>query len=108
MISIASSRNGSGRFQNVVHDMPLIGKGVPAAARSSASPSGWVWARPFGRTPPATSFPSTTGGGNVSGTFVMTVVTPAAFRSGIIVRSRIDRYVTGSCFRVSKDRSKIS
>ncbi len=99
---------GLDAFQKVVQDIPLIGNGVPAEANSSARSRGDVNARPLGSTPPATTLPSISGGGKVSGTLVMTVVTPAAVRSGRIVRSLIDRYVTGSCFWLSKVRSKMS
>src|SRR3989337_2720816 len=87
----AASRNGSGRFRNVVQDIPLMGNGVPASSSSPASDSGWVNGRHFGSTPPATIFPSTRGGGKVSGRFVITVVQPAAPRSASIVFSLIER-----------------
>jgi hypothetical protein len=89
--SIASARNGSGRFRKVVQDIPLIGNGTEASSSSSASSVGCVNGRHFGRTPPATSFPSIRGGGKVSGTLVMTMGTPAAARSVSIVVSLIER-----------------
>ena len=106
--SLASSRNGSGRCRNVVHDIPLIGNGVPPRARSDASDSGYVNGRPLGSTPPATSFPDTSGGGPVSGTFTITVSVPAAVRSCRNVRSRIDLWVTGNCLPAPRRVSRMS
>jgi hypothetical protein len=100
--------NASGRFRNVVQLMPLIGHGAPAFSRSSASDAGAVKSRPFGSTPPATSFPSISGGGNVRGTLIISERFPAALRSGISVRSLIERYVTGNCLCVPGTVSRMS
>src|SRR6266540_205794 len=92
-----SSRKGSILFWYVVHDIPLMGHGVPPRSRSSASAWGHVNALPLGSTPPATSRPLISGGGNVSGTFTVSCSLSAAVRSRRNVRSFIDRYVTGRC-----------
>ena len=89
--STTSSRNGTGRFRYVVHDMPLMGQDTPAFRRSSANPSGWVNALHLGSTPPATSFPLIAGGGKVSGTLTTSDSTPASLRSWRKVRSLIER-----------------
>jgi hypothetical protein len=106
--SRASSRNGFGLLRNVVHDIPLMGNGAPAFSRSSASECGCVNGRRLGSTPPAMTAPSTFGGGNVKGRFVMTSGTPAAARSPSIVFSLIDRYVTGRLRRSPSSFSKMS
>src|SRR5437588_1933374 len=108
VISNTSSMNASGRFRYVVQLIPLIGHGTPAFSRSAASVDGYVKSRPFGSTPPATSFPFVSGGGKVSGTLTSSVFLPAALRSGTKVRSLMDRYVTGNCLWVPGTDSRMS